>query len=1180
MKSCVECRHYHRCRDPNKGHSYSCSEYKKIATVKTGSIVEILLGESEDYPSPSVVSNVNPSLLTKSHELDLMTMVEEALSNPSPIPKDLKIDDGDLKEHPNFYEWCMDSRGANQPPFSRQLGIGLHLFGQWCPRCSHTRFANVNTIPYKASPEVVAENVSILKYGVCPKCKVTRSELFRTGELNEYVEFAGCLGQRSGKSALFSLLAPYITQHYLKLQNPNKVLGLMQHSTLSATFVGLTFARAVALLWNPVHTLISNSEWFKQYHKLLDYYADKYGEEGLYSFKDTFIQYRHRGLYLYPMGPNKRTLRGDCFVGSTIINTESGFSTLDELIHVEGFNKADLLVDTPKGIKRVSHTLKTQRETLVVATRNGYSVECTPEEPLLVVTPDMELEWRSVSQLKVGDFIVSCTSANSPMFGTESVNLNQATILGYMTANGYRSELSSGDKKVIARFRDAVREETGKYPTKIGKHIKGVCVPNWYMSKTYLHNILNPLGYSPTSAYDKCIPFSVRQAPKHILHEFLESYFECDCGINGGRTKGAYKGKTDGIEIELTTASKLLSQQLQVILLQVYGIVSRYRVESYIPHSQRIRGGTRVVTYHILSLTGYDADLFLQHFKRAKAQKYANRVVASEAGVGSDRRVVPYIRKYISDVYENARAEVYSGIGKGISKSLMIDGERVPNNIRPRLMNNRSQANHCTGTRAHCPEGLFYNDDWSTVLPRISSMDKVAAKRIKQLLKLRPHFEEITSIEVGRKTWVYDLTVPDAVCFTANGLAAHNTRFMSGIDELGWFFNGGVEDDEAREKASGREVHGALDRSMKTVRTKVRARVKTGAYILTGYLMSISSPSHARDMIMTLVNTHSDSSDVLAVHLPTWEFNPDYNGREDFSKEYKEDWARAERDFGAQPSINTNPYISEEDESLLRRTFIGVNRVRYDYKIWEKPNSRLKYKSLRIVNTVAAPQEHGSVLLLDAGYSNNSFSVSVATKNKVPTFTALLECAPVKGEELVNFNHIYEILKALCKEFNVQVVIADRWNSIKLLQDLEQEMGVEIIHYSLKFADFVNAKSYLLNEQPAVIFPKPEMEFDVVRQHTENYPHVFALKPVTHLYFQFLTVKQMGRVVDKGDGLTDDLFRTVILGITFLTDVDFCAKLATSVRGKGGIGTSTTRVGMVGTVASNFAVVGSRRGIT
>jgi hypothetical protein len=611
----------------------------------------------------------------------------------------------------------MDSQGANQPPFSRQLGIGIHLFGQWCPRCSHPKFANINTIPYKAKPETVAENVTFLNYGICPSCGVTRSELFHTGELNEYVEFAGCLGQRSGKSALFSLLSPYITHHYLKLQNPNKVLGLMQHTTLSATFVGLTFARAVALLWSPVHTLMANSSWFQQYHQLLDYYQEKYGEENLYSFKETFIQYKHRGLYLYPMGPNKRTLRGD-------------------------------------------------------------------------------------------------------------------------------------------------------------------------------------------------------------------------------------------------------------------------------------------------------------------------------------------------------------------------------------------------------------------------------------------------------------------------------SRFQAGIDELGWFFNGGVEDDEAREKASGREVHGALDRSLKTVRMKVRACVKRGMYILTAYLASISSPSHARDMIMTLVNTHSDSSDVLAVHLPTWKFNPDYSGREDFSKEYKEDWARAERDFGAQPSINTNPYISEEDEPLLLKCFAGVNRIRYEYKTWEKPHSRLDYKSIRIVNTVAAPQEVGSVMLLDAGYSNNSFSISVGKRNgKIPVFDVIAECAPVKGEEVINFNDIYKLLSSLITEFNVKVIISDRWNSIKILQDLEAEHGVEIIHYTLKFADFVNAKSYLLNDTPAVMFPKLDMEKADIRSHTENYPHVFALRPVSHLYFQFLTVKQMGKVVEKGDGLTDDLFRTIILGITFLIDLEFCEKLHHTARGKGGIATSSIGISGMRSESSNFAVVATRRGI-
>jgi hypothetical protein len=74
-------------------------------------------------------------------------------------------------------------------------------------------------------------------------------------------------------------------------------------------------------------------------------------------------------------------------------------------------------------------------------------------------------------------------------------------------------------------------------------------------------------------------------------------------------------------------------------------------------------------------------------------------------------------------------------------------------------------------------------------------------------------------------------------------------------------------------------------------------------------------------------------------------------------------------------------------------------------------------------------------------------------------------------------------------------------------------------------------------------------------------------------------VKQMGKVVEKGDGLTDDLFRTIILGITFLIDLEFCEKLHHTARGKGGIATSSIGISGMRSESSNFAVVATRRGI-
>lgn len=255
-------------------------------------------------------------------ELKLIETLESIIKTGNRIPPDLRIDDRDLKEFPNFYTFCFSKNGLDQAPFARQLELATKLLAEYCPRCTKKRsdpkdkkakkflFAENMSLPLKMDSKSAIDHIQFLEYGVCPRCKATKSELYKNKELRVYNEFDGCIGQRAGKSAFLSLLVPYIVHKYLKLQKPVEAFGLLKNSILVGTFVGLTFAKAVELLWTPLHNIMSTCPWYKEYHGLLDFYGEKYGEEEIYKFKDTFIAYPHRSLYLHPSGPNKRTLRG------------------------------------------------------------------------------------------------------------------------------------------------------------------------------------------------------------------------------------------------------------------------------------------------------------------------------------------------------------------------------------------------------------------------------------------------------------------------------------------------------------------------------------------------------------------------------------------------------------------------------------------------------------------------------------------------------------------------------------------------------------------------------------------------------------------------------------------------------------------------------------------------------
>jgi intein/homing endonuclease len=545
--------------------------------------------------------------------------------------------------------------------------------------------------------------------------------------------------------------------------------------------------------------------------------GNRLGEE-VARIKDTYRFYMHRNLNFYPAGPNKRLLRGDCVRGSTMINTNGGFYHINELISNKGFTEVtNMKVDTPNGAKKVTHLYKTKRKTIKIITRNGYSVSGTEEHPMLVLTKDLDYKWVKISELKVGDWVVSKTKYAKPLFGTRKVKLDEATVLGYHVANGCsnRCEISTSDPNVSERLCAAVKR-LGGY-VHIGGELDPSNAPNHYLGwkgkevKTnFFKEVLSPLGYNPTSSYDKEIPLAIRMSSKEVIHEFLESYFECDSHVNGGETvnQARKKGKDQkGIEVELQSASKKLIYQLQVMLLQIYGIVSRRDYTKGCISSKTRRGDYSKNTYWRLTITGYDASLFCSTFKRAKANRFTHRLSYTPKGIGSDRRQVPYLRGYVYNIYENARPQSANG-STGRSKNLVTaNGDLIMNNIRPsyhsRSLNNWNRKDFLNFTKVHCTEHHAYHED-NSYLDRIDELDPIMSKKVRQLVYLEAHYEQVTSIILqDKEVPVYDITVPDGHAFYANGLVSHNTRIYSVIEEFGWFHMGDESEDDERERASG-----------------------------------------------------------------------------------------------------------------------------------------------------------------------------------------------------------------------------------------------------------------------------------------------------------------------------------------------------------------------------------------
>lgn len=919
-------------------------------------------------------------------DFDIRRYMDEAEDQETGTMHDLKIDIRDLKMAKNFYDYCFNFLGPKiNPPFARQMWIGLMLFGEVCPCCSKKDWLNVHNVPVDYDSKKLTRHLVLLEKGKCPDCGRSKRLLKRKYGLHDYIQLANVLGQRSGKSLTLAMYSSYVTHKHLKFPPIATLTKLMQASTeLTGTFVSLTFGKARGLMWAPYKKIIEDSVFFQDYFEIMDHYKEKYGKE-LYKVSTEYMRFHHRNLFIYPSGPRSTVLRGDCLTGDTMINTTRGFVRFDELGFPNGLVPSTGSVDTPFGPRKLTHTYKKQdREIVRILTRNGFELKGTPEHPVLVLMPDLSYQWVRLDEVESGQFIVSKTSNSAPLFGTNSsVTLDMATIMGTFLANGYRNGISSDDPQVIESFSAAVGrcgftvKSKWTNDTVVRASIHGVHTgTRGKHSEAYgFAEVLADWGYATVRSAEKQIPLSVRTAPREILHEFLEAYFACDCGINGGTTaKARSAGRTTGVEVEISSASQNLARQLQVILLQAYGIVGRLRKSIELKNMSTVRYTEKQYVTWILSLTGYDAHRFAQTFTRAKIQKYATRIKYVKPGLASDRRQLPYIRQLLDSLYTD------HSVGRKIT---LASGQLVPRPKAPALLACTTAAARRNATP--CAEFVIYEDPWfEKNHSLVEKVDPELAINLKSFLEMQAHYEEVVSVKrVSKKTVVYDITVPDGHAFMANGLSSHNTRIFAGLDELGLFPlpKGDTEEDETSERANADEAHKSLFTSLGTMNMVYESLMKEGYYTCPKpVLFNVSSPYSMRDKMMRLLKesreTDVGTETILGINLPTWEVNPGFTRQSPMIvAAYNSNYEKAERDWGANPPAVHSRFI--QPSTLKDGIFVNGNNSHnfiYQYDIAGEV-----YGKIERIRTFRYP----SVIAIDAGHC-------VAGDTLIPTDRGLL----------------------------------------------------------------------------------------------------------------------------------------------------------------------------------------------
>jgi phosphate starvation-inducible protein PhoH/intein/homing endonuclease len=416
---------------------------------------------------------------------------------------------------------------------------------------------------------------------------------------------------------------------------------------------------------------------------------------------------------------------GKCIASDSLVLTDRGMVEIAALVPASRAGEPQPIevgVHGLEGLEPATHFYDGgETDTLRITTRLGYSIETTPEHPLLVLGPDGRLAWRRADALRPGDPValqrgqclfgdrmglgwtarVSPHDHSSKPVAIEALDDALAYIAGLLVGDGCLTQpnrviLSSADPEVVACFRQLA--------TRLGLHV----FPNsgrpydHAIASSGLYQLLAHMGLSLGAARTKRIPPAILAAPEPIVAAFLSGLFDADGTVDG----------RDRI-ITFSTVSPRLACEVQAVLLN-FGIVAT-RGTKHGRYQGRRHCSER------LTITGAEAERF-----------------DALVGFRLERKRRPLTSAARSTTLSHAAHKVFDDYRRG---------RRKPSH--PKL------------------EYLVALLEDRGAEP--STLDPLKAILSEQLL-----FLEVTHVEPSR-AHVYDLSVPGTHSFVANGFVNHNT---------------------------------------------------------------------------------------------------------------------------------------------------------------------------------------------------------------------------------------------------------------------------------------------------------------------------------------------------------------------------------------------------------------------
>lgn len=1028
----------------------------------------------------------------------LLEEIQKAQIDPGALEK---IDERDISKAPNFLDWVVGPTFLNAQILPKQLEIGTKLMMDYCPSCSKPGY--IDTL-FDQTIGNIRDNLVFLQHGRCPKCSDTRFDLWKKGLLPYYNELVAAMGQRC----------------------------------------------------------IPKNSWVQTGRGLVEMDNVRVGDQ--LSF------------------------------GPAIEKHDSG--TLPSLVVTTKMNYSFVGA-------RGSH--------IVPALRKGYKIENVPIDELKIgdcvflSSPQMwpseafKLPHYEREDLHCGHTAKKCTFP-------KEVTPELARLVGYTISTGH---LSSFDLRIVSSDPDVDQdikrcclavfgEEPGLEEERACED--GVNYREWGINGLAAMEWLNEIGLKPVTRKDKEIPRFILESPKHVVAEFL-------AGLYGGGGKIYKEADQSSIGLQYTTVSKKLARQLRTILLN-YGIYTGCEKANGFsePNVQWFEGDPEAsLSYFIRTKDADSVFIFAQNVKMAEKRK--SKSLAGAHSTGCTLYYIPGVKAFEKRSLHARRKTcrpdpvVADWIEQGLRPVPITRVEAGPDLEMADVS--------VPDTNVYTADGFVHHNSGKTKL--VGLLTTYLNHRFLKLANPLRHYRQpagdllmgtfsaLTAEQAEHTLWEAFKGFIDASPWYRdyhNFLKAESKRIGSELlldrrsflqyphKQLYWHFTGS-EDRKMRGKTrifgcpdeigwmnsdesksnnqimNADAVYTALSNSLATMRRKWMQIWSPENFDSPPILMaSISSPSAGKDKIMRLLKDAHRNPRIYAVKLPSWLANPDYS-YEGLRTEFSHlDDKTFDRDFGAEPPIAANPFLTDPqiiDRIAQEVPFSGVAIQ----KIREADSFGGTFLSAKAV-PIAPERMVPRVLTFDLGYRKNAlaccmFSLSAESKPKLDMAFVLTP----ENKASINLPHFFDnFTMPLVQNFNIRYAFFDRWQSLDQVQRLRDHRIDARVH-SLTYKSIDSVRGAILSQGVGIPKLGKTMQ-EYVSVYVEKDLYALSEEPLAYLGMQMLTVRDTGFTFAKPLEGDDDLFRAFALGVDRLMDPAIRKTLANSPRTVAG-GQSVAPLGAV-----------------